>query len=691
MSMGRSIGTSVLTAAILCLVGVSATAQAWEAYPPITAEITSPTDGKCVVPGSPVSLSADVGDQDRYYGLCDEVWKYFYYDDGDNDGAYVTGWKCNGQTINPPWNSWNAPPTTGQNTVTVTANDNAIYANDTPNGTHSHALWTVGVASISPAGPLTVAKGATVQFTATRTNSSTTPSSPGWPSGKPTWTSSDSVTVDPQDAGCASVTFNTTGENRWVKAQCGNTVTVNVTVCELTGLTVSGASAGDPEGTYYAAVAASGDVTITATINPAIDVEDLPPDLVTWTGGTAGANQLERKVSKTSAGSTTVTATCGTSSYDVTIVVYDVEIYQPASFPVEIVLGDYVDFAAHTVPVEVPGGSWLWNVEWGAGYLTPTAEASSVRFTPSAASICRLRVSFTRGSDVILKTSGNIIVSALTDFVIDSARISDPTEEYYPVKADEHYEVTGTFDFRLPIAPRPTPANLRYELWDTDWWNCTLAEGPGASCIYQFQGGEDQGDVRERFYTDWDGDHDFDSGEPKNDSPEFWVNNLYEYHLDVDYSSLLGTLDRLTDVQPRFTAAANLGLKKDNADDYRACVKFTIDTLARVTFISPRLDPAPTQDDWDAHFDAPCDMTLLQGIYYNPETGERYLGVANLGHTDEIIYDWDDAENETLIHEIGHGKNLGHHSEQDDHYIMTQERYSADRYLLSKSEANSLD
>ena len=230
MSMGRSIGTSVLTAVILCLVGVSATAQAWEAYPPITAEITSPTDGQCVVPGSPVSLSADVGDQDRYYGLCDEVWKYFYHDDGDNDGAYVTGWKCNGQTINPPWNSWNAPPTTGQNTVTVTANDNAIYVNDLSNGTHSHALWTVGVASISPAGPLTVAKGTIVEFTATRTNSSTTPSSPGWPANNPVWGGEASGTGPSTQA-----TFNTVG-NRTVTAKCGdndNGVTVNVVVYDV--------------------------------------------------------------------------------------------------------------------------------------------------------------------------------------------------------------------------------------------------------------------------------------------------------------------------------------------------------------------------------------------------------------------------------------------------------------------------
>ena len=328
MSMGRSIGTSVLTAVILCLVGVSATAQAWEAYPPITAETTSPTDGQCVVPGSPVSLSADVGDQDRYYGLCDEVWKYFYYDDGDNDGAYVTGWKCNGQTINPPWNSWNAPPATGQNTVTVTANDNAIYANDTPNRTHSHTLWTVGVASISPAGPLTVGKGATVEFTATRTNSSTTPSSPGWPSGKPVWGGTSGASGSGETI---SVTFNTvsstTSDYKTVTATCGNTVTVNVVVCEIDKLQYRRGEDAYQDVTSTLFVEKGGSIDFKAIIKPA--GATWPSGKPVW-GGTSGASGSGETisvtfntVSSTTSDYKTVTATCG-NTVTVNVIVFEV-------------------------------------------------------------------------------------------------------------------------------------------------------------------------------------------------------------------------------------------------------------------------------------------------------------------------------------------------------------------------------
>lgn len=110
-----------------------------------------------------------------------------------------------------------------------------------------------------------------------------------------------------------------------------------IKVVKLQNLTVSGADyfGGTSPKIYTTAQQAGANVTITAVLNPSVPVADLPPDFVTWTNGTAGANQLERIVSRGTAGTdVTVTATCAVSK-SVRIYVRRVDASNPTVTPTE--------------------------------------------------------------------------------------------------------------------------------------------------------------------------------------------------------------------------------------------------------------------------------------------------------------------------------------------------------------------
>jgi len=90
-------------------------------------------------------------------------------------------------------------------------------------------------------------------------------------------------------------------------------------VVEVSSISVSGAThIGSTKN--WGVVKGTGNVTITAILNPAIAEEDIPDGFITWSGGTAVAGHpLQRTVSKTTSAKTTVTVTCGTSSKEVDI------------------------------------------------------------------------------------------------------------------------------------------------------------------------------------------------------------------------------------------------------------------------------------------------------------------------------------------------------------------------------------
>ncbi|MCA8958901.1 MAG: fibronectin type III domain-containing protein, partial [Planctomycetes bacterium] len=93
------------------------------------------------------------------------------------------------------------------------------------------------------------------------------------------------------------------------------------TAVELTGLTVANATLVPGSMDCYVTTndPPPADVIITATINPMCN--PVPADLITWTGGTAGSNNLERKVSRATAANTHITAVCdNTEEVDIHVV-----------------------------------------------------------------------------------------------------------------------------------------------------------------------------------------------------------------------------------------------------------------------------------------------------------------------------------------------------------------------------------
>ena len=225
-----------ISVAVALTLGVLATAWGvtYEAHTPITdVSITGTLSNGASVPISTnhTMTCSTSTDTDKY---CDGYdWHYL------SDPVTHT-WSGPG-TFNPTTGTsvtWTSPSSTGNKTLTVTANDSPLY--DETAKTDSISVTVVKVAKIqyydldtewTDAGTLYVHLGTTVYFKAIPD-----PGGASWPRGKPVWggTSGASGT-----GATKSVTFNTlstsTSDYKTVTAECGNTVTVNVVVFDYTG------------------------------------------------------------------------------------------------------------------------------------------------------------------------------------------------------------------------------------------------------------------------------------------------------------------------------------------------------------------------------------------------------------------------------------------------------------------------
>ncbi len=146
--------------------------------------------------------------------------------------------------------------------------------------------------------------------------------------------------------------------------------------------------------TFVVSKAATGVVTVTATPNPNISEPNLPAGCAgEWTltspEGT-GTGKLQRTVSKTTAGTTTLTCTCGTSSKTTKIAVIEVEKiqykigsgdYADVPNPLIVAKGADVNFKAIKSPAVVtwPSGKPVWG-----GEASGTGETTSVTFNTTS-------------------------------------------------------------------------------------------------------------------------------------------------------------------------------------------------------------------------------------------------------------------------------------------------------------------
>ena len=172
------------------------------------------------------------------------------------------------------------------------------------------------------------------------------------------WDSSKTPSFDTGNYSAIGSTYNfsstTAGQYTLTAARNGaghKSASATVKNVEAASISVSGATQIGTTKDWVVAKG-TGNVTITATLNPAIAEVDIPAGLITWTGGTAVANHpLQRTVSKGTAAKTTVKITCGTSSKEVDIWVIEVQSLTRANTNTSRRL-------ATGVPITVPVSHW---------------------------------------------------------------------------------------------------------------------------------------------------------------------------------------------------------------------------------------------------------------------------------------------------------------------------------------------
>jgi len=440
-------------------------------------------------------------------------------------------------------------------------------------------------------------------------------------------------------------------------------------VVDTTHLQVDGQNV---EGTTkYYAKAASGSITITATLDPSVSVGDLRSGFMVWSGGASGADQLQRTVSQTSAGSTTVTCKAGPNGTQksVTICVVTVDKLQykidsnsewqdAPTPPDKLVVGktSTVFFKAIIEPSDASSWSWpdgkpVWEEAAGSGTY-----ATAICDTASSSTNDPLVVTVECGNSPPI--SAHIVVVDIAQFAVNANRVSAPTESSFPMKEGEHFEVGGTFDHELVMGSWPEPHGLRYEIWDLDLIDERVASGPGKKLDdYTWTSGTLEGDCRLKWFVDKDADQWSDSGEHFKNAPDFWVQQIKAFSFNVEYSNAIPGSNATIEstIRDAFSDAETRVLRKDTASDCRSCVSFTLNSLSEFNYGADRPDPVNASEPWpytnlNKHWDA-CTVTFVDTLY-------NAAGVTKAVGTMKIIIDYTYASGDTVAHEVGHGAGI---------------------------------
>jgi hypothetical protein len=159
------------------------------------------------------------------------------------------------------------------------------------------------------------------------------------------------------------------------------------------------------------------------------------------------------------------------------------------------------------------------------------------------------------------------------------------------------------------------------------------------------------------FYLDCNGNGQLDAFESIISSPIFYVQNKKVSTFNTVYSSELAA-PTLNQVSSYYKSAADVALKRDSADDWRACVQFNLGTLG------PGTGPDPVDLHWwsgnyDDWTEQEHDVTLVEVLE----------GAIGFTYTGKILIDWDDGPHDTFTHEVGHKEGLGH-NDTDTRNIM---------------------
>jgi len=211
---------------------------------------------------------------------------------------------------------------------------------------------------------------------------------------------------------------------------------------KLTGLTVVGATATKSMSTCYVAIVNTDvpphNVVITASISPHFVGTHLPSGAITWTGGTAGPDQLTRYVSRGMAGTTDVTASYKGKSFTVRIFVVASDAL-PASTPATL---------SHTL---------------GGSYLPPVGDFG--------------QTSFTIGADGVV--APKYVVAAYLDGTTWRFRVKSISHAYM-----QGFRNEGRIDITGPTDPNITPGNKAAIIADLTPPGPNAGSGPPRNYYY---------------------------------------------------------------------------------------------------------------------------------------------------------------------------------------------------------------
>jgi len=380
--------------------------------------------------------------------------------------------------------------------------------------------------------------------------------------------------------------------------------------------------------------------------------------------------------------------------------------YQDAPVPpssLVVAKGADVTFKAIKTPSSAtwPDGKPVWSGSSGA---SGTGEEKEVAFDVASSSPTDYKVVNAECGNTV---SVNVVVVDLSALEINANRTSAPSESSYPVNSGEHIELGGTFKFDLMLGAWPTPVKLDAEIWDWDYIHEVIASGSGASISHTFGTGEkDDGTCKVRFYFDNNTSGDSYTGwnDPKVDSQSFEAQELTYHYLTFGKSSAVsGT----PGTSAACSAATDLILRKDTADDYRATARFLaagLSTIPASTHDPVRLlsdgSGGLDDEDWD-HWDDwsyfinydSAEVIIVDDIFIC-DISENYTGPDVRGESKpnikyQIFLESSNVDGNTLIHEIGHSCGLPHNNANINNVMY--ETTAGNETLLTDSEAAAFE
>lgn len=247
-------------------------------------------------------------------------------------------------------------------------------------------------------------------------------------------------------------------------------------------------------------------------------------------------------------------------------------------------------------------------------------------------------------------------------------------ESYYPVVSGEHFETGNPFNFKLVDGFTGPYSLIRYEVRRIGLTGSAIATGKAIECPYTFPVSSAGYDHYVRFYADCNDNGTHQANEPYYNSAIFSVQSVKTWTLvtkKTDHSYIVNVT--LPHVQAWFDASAAVAMRKDHADDRRACVAFTL-TNWGVVPVSPTNapDPVASFQDADVHSmsTAPVrEVTIVSHITAGGGAG----GLAWYSHSPpRMILSWWERQVTDIppVHEFLHalgleppnGLNNGNHS-----------------------------